>query len=80
MREVLIETEEYVIWDDGTYLFKMWQDKTPSLWKIEDGNYYWKHPRRKTEWRISTEEDRSYKEGWANKIMTILLERELFNE
>lgn len=77
-KQVLLETEQYIVWDDGTFRYNSWASHDESSqWRIVDGNLEFKHAY-KPEWRVTDSDDRAFKDQWANKIIAILVERELF--
>ena len=80
MRQVLLQTSEYTVWDDGTFRFHSWEDSAPdSEWRIIDSKIEFKHPG-KVNFVVAHDYDVSYSDQWALKIMAILVERELLGE
>lgn len=79
---ILLNLDYATIYDDHTYRYKNWEDDGRySIWKIEGDIFYWKHFEDDS-WKVSSsnEKNNSHVDQWAVKIMSALVEREIFSD
>lgn len=80
--EPLVETDNVFIHEDGTYVYKDWSATQIAFWKMEEGELYFRHNTVTHEWYrcLDFPNDQCNTDRWLDRIVTALVEREIFND